>query len=122
MVKAVLAAASTLATQLVSPSRQPQCYCPTSGEDFSTGTDPPPSHGNMATEVRDHAAFYHTLSPLQSIFRDKHASGKPQRFPLLTLTSLIKYRAAEHAVLTQISGTAPLNFRVFYRNTNDLMI
>ncbi|XP_017579702.2 golgin subfamily A member 7B isoform X2 [Pygocentrus nattereri] len=68
MVKAVLAAASTLTTQLVPTSRQPLCYCPTSGNGFSTGTDPPPSHGNMATEFHNLQDLRHTASLATKVF------------------------------------------------------
>ncbi|KAL7890020.1 hypothetical protein AOLI_G00022780 [Acnodon oligacanthus] len=68
MVKAVLAAASTLTTQLVPPARQPLCFCPTGGDGFSTGTDPPPSHGNMATEFHNLQDLRHTASLATKVF------------------------------------------------------
>uniref|UniRef100_A0A3B1INT8 Golgin A7 family member B n=2 Tax=Astyanax mexicanus TaxID=7994 RepID=A0A3B1INT8_ASTMX len=88
MVKAALVASSSsssssssLSTRLVPPSLPQICYCPASGDDFSTGTHPPASHSNMATEFHNLQDLRHTASLATKVFIQRdYSEGTLCRF------------------------------------------
>ncbi|XP_026870567.2 golgin subfamily A member 7B [Electrophorus electricus] len=65
MVKPLVTAASTLASAFLPLSL---CRCPTGKDDFSTGIDPPPSLGNMATEFHNLQDLRHTATLATKVF------------------------------------------------------